>query len=430
MSGDPPSSDELASHVQQQLHLSDASTQPVPSLPLDESKNPSDDFSDSDDEKYPSSPTHVNPSPSNPTSSAQSGDVPADDDDEDEEEDEEALSDVETNVDLGFVSSPPHPLTLTRPYFPSKVGGRPAWLNPLHLPSPSELTCPACGDVFSFLMQIYAPLRDHPHLFHRTLFLFLCTRQSCLARHSEAEQTVVCYRSQLGRVNPFYSDSPAPKLGRAEGAVEEAVDPPHEGIHLCCVCGIKASAVCNACKGLWYCGRRCQKADWKLGHRGECTGSGSTTTASTVSTPPSPSKPSSSSTQRLRDRTLSLLPSYELTIEAEYIPSRTSDPHTHESALLSSYQSQSPSDDDEDDEGLSSLGHLHQHDRAFAHFRRRIAHNPEQVMRHERGGEELWVGTGGGEEVRVDVEVVGGRGCSSVRCCLSCCIIWRGRRRE
>ena len=52
-----------------------------------------------------------------------------------------------------------------------------AWLNPLDLPTRSQLTCGASGKALNFLMQVYAP---PPHqevenvdAFHRTVFLFV-----------------------------------------------------------------------------------------------------------------------------------------------------------------------------------------------------------------------------------------------------------------
>ena len=396
MSDQQSSQEELAAHLRQHLHLNSSPSIPASSSPPAELKNPA---GDDDDEKFTGDdlpPFHSSPA-------AEAADC------EEEEEDEE-LSDVETKVDLGFVSAPPHPLRLTRPYFPSKVGGRPSWLNPLHLPPSSSLTCPVCGDVLAFLMQLYAPLRDVPHLFHRTLFLFLCPRQSCLSRHSRASPTVICYRSQLPRVNRFYSDQPAQKLGKREGRLEELVEADYEGVHLCVVCGLRGSSVCSGCKALWYCGKRCQKRDWKLGHKAECSPV-TPTTPSSSSTPPPFLPPS---TQRTVARSLTLFPCYELTYETEYIPSTSTLPTPHEADLLSAYHTRPPSPDpdnaDDDDDGLSSLGHLHQHDALFNRFRRRIAHNPEQVVRYERGGEELWVGREGqGEGGGGVCEACGGR---------------------
>lgn len=55
---------------------------------------------------------------------------------------------------LGFVEPPQKPTDLLRHRFPSKVGGRPAWLDPLHLPTPDQLTCKATGKQLQFLLQV------------------------------------------------------------------------------------------------------------------------------------------------------------------------------------------------------------------------------------------------------------------------------------
>lgn len=36
----------------------------------------------------------------------------------------------------------------------AQVGGRPAWLDPLHLPSPEQLTCRVTGKPLEFLLQV------------------------------------------------------------------------------------------------------------------------------------------------------------------------------------------------------------------------------------------------------------------------------------
>ena len=67
-------------------------------------------------------------------------------------------SDVESELDiewlLGFVDPPRYKSDLLRHRFPSKVGGRPAWLDPVHLPTRDQLTCPSTGRVMQFLIQV------------------------------------------------------------------------------------------------------------------------------------------------------------------------------------------------------------------------------------------------------------------------------------
>ena len=58
---------------------------------------------------------------------------------------------------LGFVEPPRKRADLLRHRFPSKVGGRPAWLDPLHLPTEEQLTCRVTGKPLDFLLQARCP---------------------------------------------------------------------------------------------------------------------------------------------------------------------------------------------------------------------------------------------------------------------------------
>ncbi|GFR41991.1 hypothetical protein Agub_g2803, partial [Astrephomene gubernaculifera] len=120
---------------------------------------------------------------------------------EEEEEEPEELS-----WNLGFVEEPEKPHLLLRHRFPSKVGGRPAWLDPVHLPPREMLTCGASGRPLDFLLQVYAPVDANPvDAFHRTLFLFISPEGSRLTQPG----AVRLLRCQLPRNNPFYPPEPA-----------------------------------------------------------------------------------------------------------------------------------------------------------------------------------------------------------------------------
>ena len=54
---------------------------------------------------------------------------------------------------LGFVEPTVSEHDLLRHRFPSKVGGRPAWLNPVGLPAPEQLVGPDGQTPLSFLLQ-------------------------------------------------------------------------------------------------------------------------------------------------------------------------------------------------------------------------------------------------------------------------------------
>ncbi|KMZ82688.1 hypothetical protein PVIIG_02473 [Plasmodium vivax India VII] len=107
-----------------------------------------------------------------------------------------------------------HDKQSVRKKFVSKVGGRPFWLDRINLLPQKEFHCFLCSKLMSFLLQVYAPLDDMPHCFHRCLYLFICL--SC-------GNQVKCFRTQLPRSNPFYGYSLAGGGGdEAESDEEES----------------------------------------------------------------------------------------------------------------------------------------------------------------------------------------------------------------
>ena len=128
--------------------------------------------------------------------------------------------DAADDISLGFARPPDDPIVLQRNHFPSKLGGRPAWLDPMMLPLDAEqLKCAATGEPMKFLLQLYAPLDDGPpSAFHRMLYLFISPKGSRLAEAGTAR----AFRCQLPRENDFYpyeppesSDRPTPLSGSA-----------------------------------------------------------------------------------------------------------------------------------------------------------------------------------------------------------------------
>uniref|UniRef100_A0A4W3HP11 MYND-type domain-containing protein n=1 Tax=Callorhinchus milii TaxID=7868 RepID=A0A4W3HP11_CALMI len=144
--------------------------------------------------------------------------------------------------------------------FPSKVGGRPAWLSLGPLPGPERLRCGGCGEPLLFLLQVVLPAGP-PRAFHRALLLFCCRRRTACGRRS-----FLALRSQLPRHNPFYPPRPPPPPG--------ARPPPPPGaearLKLCRVCGAAAPKSCSRCRRAHYCGREHQAAHWRAGHREAC----------------------------------------------------------------------------------------------------------------------------------------------------------------
>uniref|UniRef100_A0A8C4NKF4 MYND-type domain-containing protein n=1 Tax=Eptatretus burgeri TaxID=7764 RepID=A0A8C4NKF4_EPTBU len=165
------------------------------------------------------------------------------------------------SVMLGFLERPEERWRLTSAHFPSKVGGKPAWLALDPLPGRSELACRRCGKPCVFLLQVYAPLSEKEHCFHRVLFLFICQDPDCYTEHHDSSPFIVL-RSQLPRVNPFYS--PDPPIGPTAAPL---ADMPH----LCALCGSYSPTVCSRCHTVHYCSREHQVIHWRAGHRGVCS---------------------------------------------------------------------------------------------------------------------------------------------------------------
>jgi len=106
---------------------------------------------------------------------------------------------------LGFLDKPQHQSSLLRHKFPSKVGGRPAWLNPVDLPKEEELLSQPTGQPLDFLLQVYCPLDDNEQAFHRTIFVFAPREGKDLTKTG----SIRAFRCQLSRQNSFYAYSPS-----------------------------------------------------------------------------------------------------------------------------------------------------------------------------------------------------------------------------
>nr|XP_036876790.1 programmed cell death protein 2 [Manis javanica] len=167
-------------------------------------------------------------------------------------------------VELGFAEAAPA-WRLRSEQFPSKVGGRPAWLGAAGLPGPKELACALCGRPLAFLLQLYAPVPSRADAFHRGLFVFCCRAPPCCAG-------LRVFRNQLPRKNDFYSYEPPSE--DPPPATESVCLQLKSGAHLCRVCGCLGPKTCSRCHKAHYCSREHQILDWRLGHKQACTESG------------------------------------------------------------------------------------------------------------------------------------------------------------
>ena len=235
---------------------------------------------------------------------------------------------VVKEVELGFVEKAEDPELLTSPHFPSKVGGKPAWLDRIRLPRPEDIACSACRKPMTFLLQIYAPIPMDESApegaeYHRTLFVFMCRDPGCHGVGVSKSFRVL--RCQLDEVvdSPRCHDEnlcadvsnlslsadetkgavPMPtlnSLGSDYSSMMNDRDPvttkPSESRtvnltsidtqevssdsqspnpislqpHLCIVCGCSAPKRCGRCIQAHYCSKEHQTLDWKAGHKRFC----------------------------------------------------------------------------------------------------------------------------------------------------------------
>ena len=198
----------------------------------------------------------------------------------------------ETGVDLGFLEAigTLDEWQLESRFFPSKLGGKPSWLDLKDLPPTSQIECPTCNTPRSFLCQIYANIDDFTACFHRTLFVFMCRTVSVSAKfdwinqygikqyesrlkarvivntyaslfqcHQKSLRNVndafLVLRCQLPRDNPYYPYDPPPrnvteqKVWRTDLTVNKFSE-------VCRACGSSAAGSrggkCAGCgKGYW-----------------------------------------------------------------------------------------------------------------------------------------------------------------------------------
>ncbi|XP_048763250.1 programmed cell death protein 2-like [Ostrea edulis] len=259
-----------------------------------------------------------------------------------------------SHVDLGFVEKT-DPEKLTCQQFPSKVGGKPAWLSLSPLPSPDQLSCPKCNAVCVFLLQVYAPVDDDDNAFHRTVFVFLCKNPECHQLNSSVPFIVL--RSQLPRVNDFYSPEPP----------TPATPVPIKGDKLCVVCGSVGPKCCSKCHSRSYCCKEHQTIDWKGGHKQNC---------------------SDTQEDRCSERSKVLFQEYELLIEEEAFQKEEEKSEAEKKQELQSFLKSDKASSllqecpPEDMEKMSNQSE----DKVFLKFRKRVGHAPDQVLRYDRGG--------------------------------------------
>ncbi|KAL7748548.1 hypothetical protein RI367_005959 [Sorochytrium milnesiophthora] len=162
------------------------------------------------------------------------------------------------SAQLGFVEAVDEPLSIVT--FPSKVGGKPLWLNPAKIPDAARLGCGVCKEPMSLLM--YTP-EDFPEdAYHRYVYVFVCRKGSC--HNQDWRSCVKAIRCQMGIDNEFYDTDPD-----TEDTCFKSITPVLAAT--CAICGLHGTKRCGACSQAVYCSRAHQTLHWTKGlHKPIC----------------------------------------------------------------------------------------------------------------------------------------------------------------
>ncbi|XP_053963556.1 programmed cell death protein 2 [Anastrepha ludens] len=276
------------------------------------------------------------------------------------------------DIDLGFAEER-ESAWLTNRYFPSKIGGKPAWLELEKLPSNKELLCETCQEPKAFLCQIYAPFEDE-YNFHRTIYVFVCRSAGCQVSNSARHLTV--YRSQLPRKNEFYSEEPPIEEGSPLPEIQSSKK-------LCKACGCTGPLACSRCRKVNYCSAKHQRSHWPH-HKKICIAENQSETENTNILLPNIS-----------------FPEWEIVVEANDAGEETAtdnDDGSVEEKNLAEYQNlveagktgtlKDVAESELDKYANESVA---ADDKIFRKFRKEVSKNPDQVVRYGRGGTPLWI---------------------------------------
>ncbi|XP_011873113.1 PREDICTED: programmed cell death protein 2-like [Vollenhovia emeryi] len=264
-------------------------------------------------------------------------------------------------VDLGFVEKC-ESWRLESRFFPSKAGGKPAWIDLRNIPARSDLECDYCGNPCVFLCQIYAPYEEDAGAFHRTVYVFVCKNADCCRPNQSGNLRV--FRSQLSRVNDFYPAEPP--VEQEDWGTDIDVS---RWTKTCHVCGILAPSHCGKCKVVNYCCRVHQVYDWKNGHKDVCG-------------------------VEARNCSSFLFPEYEIVMESDDA-AKEADLKSEQkemdkyNAMVQDGRAGTFQHEDVNDDLLQMASE--EKDETFAEFRMKMDNYPDQILRYDRGGKVLYI---------------------------------------
>ncbi|KAJ1905794.1 hypothetical protein IWQ60_012208 [Tieghemiomyces parasiticus] len=266
-------------------------------------------------------------------------------------------------VQLGYAEKPVE--DFEEDPFPSKIGGKPVWLDPTNPLRADQVSCGECGKPMPMLLQLYTPEDMPVEAFHRTVYVFCCKNGDC--HRSTSIKSFRVYRTQLPEENPFHIMDPPPSSEPSSDADDGTWirGPGYQSGPECNVCGLFGSKTCGQCKTARYCSRPHQLADWKVAdHKSRCR----------AGEPNAIPTDEGEAATRLAKQ--ALFPVFEIVSEPEEIKERL-DKADEERLKKADVDTEVDTKEDWED----SESHV---DRAFLEFQRRVLHNPSQVLRYAR----------------------------------------------
>lgn len=319
---------------------------------------------------------------------------------------------------------------LKSPFFVSKVGGKPQWLNHHNLPlavgtvhvtndnesdlSPIYLQCNNCKSQLKFLLQLYAPISENDKfynklessedVFHRVLYIFLCVNTECLP---VSGRSLKVYRSQLRHKNDFFSQNPPPALDSGDDEKDQkSADDflldyyknlyEKSLLNKCSVCGLVSTKKCAKCQFSHYCCYDHQVFDWtKENHKAVCEGYLHWSNVENdvdellklyIEKENAPGALSDLN-QGLNNY---VFPEYEIIIEPEVIETKP----VKKEKKKNDFDVEKLTLDLENNVALDQdLENVKENecDRDFEKFNKRTKDEPTQIIRYDRGGEPFWV---------------------------------------